>query len=141
VPSNGPNKYSSYDILRAYKDQYRIEQNFGFLKNTPIVNCVFLKKAERIEVLALVLLLSLLIWRLIEYNMRRYTKEKNKDLPGWEKRRTYKPTSFMVMSSFQYQLILKIGKCRKLARPLNNNQREYLRALGLTSKIFTVPGG
>ncbi len=141
VPSEGANKYSSYDVLRAYKDQYGIEQNFGFLKNTPVVNCVFLKKAERIEVLALVLLLSLLIWRLIEYNMRRYTKEKNRDLPGWEKRRTYKPTSFMVMSSFQYQLILKIGKYRKLARPLTNNQLEYLRALGLNSKIFTVPGG
>lgn len=141
VPSDGSNKYSAYDVLRAYKDQYGIEQNFGFLKNAPIVNCVFLKKAERIEVLALVLLLSLLIWRLIEYNMRRYTKKKHRDLPGWEKRRTSKPTSFMVMSSFQYQLILKIGKYRKLARPLTNNQREYLRALGLNSKIFTVPGG
>ncbi len=141
VPSAGADKYSSYDVLRAYKDQYGIEQNFGFLKNTPLVNCVFLKKAERIEVLALVLLLSLLIWRLIEYNMRRYTKEENRDLPGWKKRRTDKPTSFMVMSSFQYQLVLKIGKHRKLARPLNNNQREYLMALGLNSKIFTVPGG
>jgi len=37
--------------------------------------------AERIEVLALVLLISLLVWRLIEYNMRRYAKENNKDLP------------------------------------------------------------
>ena len=141
VPSSGQNKYSSYDVLRAYKDQYGIEQNFGFLKNTPIVNCVFLKKAERIEVLALVLLLSLLIWRLIEYNMRRYAKENNRDLPGWEKRRTYKPTSFMVMSSFRYLLILKIGNQRRLAKPLSRNQLEYLRALGLKATIFTAPGG
>ncbi len=141
VPSSGSKKYSSYDVLRAYKDQYGIEQNFGFLKNTPIVNCIFLKKAERIEVLALVLLLSLLIWRLIEYNMRRYAKENDRTLPGWKKRRTYKPTSFMVMSSFQYLLILKIGNHRKIARPLTNYQLEYLRALGLNSKIFTVPGG
>lgn len=141
VPANGQKGYSSYDILRTYKDQYGIEQNFGFIKNTPIVNCIFLKKAERIEVLGLVLLLSLLIWRLIEYNMRRYAKENKRDLPGWVKRRTYKPTAFMLMTSFQYLMILKIGKHRRLNRPLTQNQREYLRALGLNEQIFTKPGG
>ncbi len=141
VPVNGQKGYSSYDILRTYKDQYGIEQNFGFIKNTPIVNCIFLKKAERIEVLGLVLLLSLLIWRLIEYNMRRYAKDNKRDLPGWVKRRTYKPTAFMLMTSFQYLMILKIGKHRRLNRPLTQNQREYLRALGLNEQIFIKPGG
>ena len=141
VPISGKKGYSSYDILRTYKDQYGIEQNFGFIKNTPIVNCIFLKKAERIEVLGLVLLLSLLIWRLIEYNMRRYAKDNKKDLPGWVKRRTYKPTTFMLMTSFQYLMILKIGGHRRLNKPLTQNQREYLRALGLNAQIFTKPGG
>ena len=141
VPVNGQKGYNSYDILRTYKDQYGIEQNFGFIKNTPIVNCIFLKKAERIEVLGLVLLLSLLIWRLIEYNMRRYAKDNKRDLPGWVKRRTYKPTAFMLMTSFQYLMILKIGKHRRLNRPLTQNQREYLRALGLNEQIFIKPGG
>ena len=141
VPIDGESGYSSYDILRAYKNQYGIEQNFGFLKNTPIVNAIFLKKAERIEVLCLVLLLSLLIWRLIEYSMRRYAKENNKDLPGWEKRRTNKPTAFMMMTNFQYMLILKFGKRRQFNKPLNKIQLEYLRALGLTSQIFLKPGG
>ena len=141
VPVNNQKGYSSYDILRTYKDQYGIEQNFGFIKDTPIVNCIFLKKAERIEVLGLVLLLSLLIWRLIEYNMRRYAKDNKKDLPGWVKRRTYKPTSFMLISSFQYLMILKIGKQRRLNKPMSQNQLEYLRALGLNEQIFTKPGG
>lgn len=141
VPVNGQKGYNSYDILRTYKDQYGIEQNFGFIKNTPIVNCIFLKKAERIEVLGLVLLLSLLIWRLIEYNMRRYAKDNKRDLPGWVKRRTYKPTAFMLMTSFQYLMILKIGEHRRLNKPLTPNQREYLRALGLNEQIFTKPGG
>ncbi len=46
LPPDGSDKYSAYDVLRAYKDQYGIEQNFGFLKNTPVVNCVFLKKLK-----------------------------------------------------------------------------------------------
>ena len=141
VPVDGENGYSSYDILRAYKDQYGIEQNFGFIKNTPIVNSIFLKKAERIEVLSLILLLSLLIWRLIEYNMRRYAKENDKDLPGWKKRRTDKPTAFMLMTRFQYLMILKIGNHRKFNKPLTKIQLELLTALGLNSQIFIKPDG
>jgi len=141
VPLEGTDGYSAYEILRTYKDQYGIEQNFGFIKNTPIVNSIFLKKAERIEVLGLILLLSLLIWRLIEYSMRRYAKEQNKDLPGWKRRRTDKPTSFMLLTRFQYLLILKLGNHRQLSRPLTNIQLEYLRALGLKTHVFTKPGG
>ena len=141
VPRNGKMSYNSHNILQAYKDQYGIEQNFGFMKNTPIVNAIFLKKSERIEVLGLVLLLSLLVWRLLEYNMRRYAKENDKDLPGWKKRRTKYPTTFMLMTRFQYLMILKIGDQRRLNNPLTTVQLEYLRALGLNSKIFTHPGG
>jgi len=141
VPLDGKTGYSSYDILRAYKDQYGIEQNFGFIKNTPIVNAIFLKKAQRIEVLGLVLLLSLLVWRLIEYNMRRYAKENDTDLPGWKKRRTDRPTAFMLMTKFQYMMIIKLGDRRQLGRPITKIQSEYLKALGLNSKIFTIPGG
>jgi transposase len=139
VPMDGSDGYSSYGILQAYKDQYGIEQNFGFMKNTPIVNAIFLKKAERIEVLGLVLLLSLLVWRLLEYNMRRYANENDRDLPGWKKRRTKYPTTFMLMTRFQYLMILKIGDHRRLNNPLSKIQKEYLRALGLNAKIFVNP--
>jgi len=54
-------------LLRMYKEQYGIEKNFGFLKDPVIVNRKKKKKAERIEVLGLILLISLLIWRLIAY--------------------------------------------------------------------------
>jgi len=43
-----------------------IEKNFSFLKDDQIVNALFLKRPERIEALGLILLISLLLWRLIE---------------------------------------------------------------------------
>lgn len=75
VPADGDNGYNNRAILKAYKEQYGIEQNFGFLKDPVIVNSVFLKKPERIEVLGLVLLLSLLIWHLIERSMRQFVEK------------------------------------------------------------------
>ena len=49
-------------FLQLYKEQNGIEKNFSFLKDPVIVNSLFLKKPERIEVLGMILLISLLIW-------------------------------------------------------------------------------
>ena len=62
-------------LLRVYKEQYGIEKNFSFLKDPLIVNDIFLKKPERIEALGLVLLISLMVWNLLEFTLRQYIKE------------------------------------------------------------------
>lgn len=142
VPEKGENGYDSRAILRAYKDQYGIEQNFGFLKDPMIVNSIFLKKPQRIEVLGLVLLISLLIWRLIERSMRKFVEKGDQTLPGWKKRRTTRPTTFMLMTKFQGLMVLKIGFKRRLKKPLKPQQMEYLFALGVSPDAFTsVPSG
>ena len=51
VPTAGEMAHKAGDILRAYKEQHGIEQNYGFLKDPLIVNSLFLKKPERIEAL------------------------------------------------------------------------------------------
>jgi transposase len=59
-----------------------------------------LKKVSRIEVLGMILLISLLIWRLIERSMRNYVEENDTTITGWVNRRTKKPTSFMMTTKF-----------------------------------------
>jgi len=136
---DGEQDYSSERLLRIYKEQYGIEKNFGFLKDPVIVNSIFLKKPERIEVLGLILLISLLIWRLIERSLRLHVENTNESLPGWNGKRTSRPTSFMMTTKFTNIMVVKYGNTRKLARPLKLDQKEYLKALGLTAHIFTVP--
>ncbi len=140
VPANVDDAYDSKAILEAYKNQYGIEQNFGFLKDPAIVNGIFLKRPERIEVLGLVLLLSLLIWRLIERSMHQYIERNDTDLPGWKRRRTERPTTFMLTTKFKGVMIVKIGNERQLSRALTGQQKEYLRALNVTPAIFIKPG-
>jgi len=126
-------------LLQLYKEQNGIEKNFGFLKDPTIVNSLFLKKPERIEVLGMILLIALLIWRLIERCMRQYVEKNNTDMTGWEDRPTRKPTAFMMTTKFSTVLVVKQGRERKLARALKPVHIEYLKALGLTSKIFVDP--
>ncbi len=140
VAKDGKESYEAKDILKAYKDQYGIEQNFGFLKDPVIVNSIFLKSPQRIEVLGLVLLLSLLIWRLIERQMRRYIEIEKRDLPGWKKRRTTRPTTFMLMTNFQRIMIIKIADKRQLNKPFTDKQMEYLVSLKVDPDAFIKPG-
>lgn len=127
------------ELLKLYKSQIGIEKNFSFLKDPVIVNSIFLKKAERIEALGLVLLISLLIWRLMERSMRQYIKANACALTGWERRPTKKPTAFMMTTKFTGIIIITMGQHRQLARPLKDFQHEYLEAMGVASGIFTVP--
>ncbi|MFZ1957299.1 MAG: IS1634 family transposase [Desulfobacterales bacterium] len=127
------------ELLSLYKSQIGIERNFSFLKDPAIVNSIFLKKAERIEVLGLVLLISLLIWRLMERSMRQYVEANDCTLPGWVRRQTKKPTAFMMTTKFASIMVITVDHHRQLAKPLKLFQREYLKALGVTAEAFTVP--
>jgi transposase len=139
VPLQGDNAQTGADLLRAYKEQYGIERNFSFLKDPLIVNDIFLKKPERIEVLGSILLMSLLVWNLIEHVLRQHVSEKNVDLPGWDNKRTRRPTAFMMSTKFSGLQILRIGAICRLAMPLTDVQQFYLNALGLTEQHFLTP--
>jgi transposase len=140
VPSEFQGRqWTAADLLAQYKEQFGIEKNFGFLKDPLIVNSIFLKKNERIEVLGMVLLIALLIWRLMERTMRRHIEEKDRTIPGWDKRQTTRPTAFMMTTKFTNTLVLTVEGQRRLARPLKAEQKEFLAALEVSHDIFTVP--
>ena len=139
VPTAGEMAHRARDVLRAYKEQHGIEQNFGFLKDPLIVNSLFLKKPERIEALGLVLLLALLLWRLVERTLRVHVETMETPLAGWDKKATQKPTAFMMMTKFAAVMVIKVGSQRQLVHPLSMVQQHYLRALGVPATYFTAP--
>jgi transposase len=143
VPLEGlPNTGIPYDgkkILQAYKDQNGIEHNFSFLKDPVLVNSIFLKKPERIEALGLILVIALLLWRLIELNMRTHLEKEQTDIPGWDNKPTKRPTTFMMTTKFDNIRIIKIRHQRTLNGRLSKVQEKYLVAMGLTLSIFTQP--
>src|SRR5262245_28620654 len=139
VPTTGEMAHRAGDVLRAYKEQHGIEQNYGFLKDPLIVNSVFLKKPERIEALGLVLLLALLLWRLVERALRVHVETTGKPLTGWDKKATQKPTAFMMMTKFAGVMVLEVEGQRQLVHPLSTVQQQYLVALRVPATYFTAP--
>jgi len=75
----------------------------------------------------------------MERSMRQYLKTNDCDLPGWMRRKTKKPTAFMMTTKFNSIMVLKMGSHRQLAKALKHFQLEYLKALGVSVDAFTVP--
>jgi len=137
-----PRTWTAAQCLRAYKQQHGVESSFSFLKEPLIVNDVFLKKPGRIDALGLVLLLSLLVWSLMQRSLRKSVEEHpDRELSDLANRPTTRPTTFILVHKFLSVMILKIGGRRRLAHPLTRDQMNYLHALGLDHRIFTEPPG
>ncbi len=124
--------HSPTAVLTAYKEQQGIERNFGFLKDPLIVNDIFLKRPDRIEVLGFILLTSLLVWNLMEHVMRQYLRRTASTVPGWNRKPTQTPTSFMMTIMFKGVLVVELHGEWEFTVPLTSEQQQYVRALGLT---------
>lgn len=139
VPLQGDTAKSGQELLRAYKDQHGIERNYSFLKDPLIANDLFLKKPQRIEVLGAILLISLLVWNLIEHVLRQHVASEDEPLPGWENKPTRRPTAFMMSTKFMGLLLIRSGPVCRLAHPLTHVQRRYLHVLKLDEPHLINP--
>jgi transposase len=140
VPEEGEMAHTPSEILAAYKEQYGIERNFGFLKDPLIVNDIFLKKPERIEVLGFILLVSLLVWNLMEHVMRACLAGTDSTIPGWDNKPTRSPTSYMMTIKFMGVLVVRIRGAWYFTVPLTDELEQYIRALGLTEDLLLGRG-
>ena len=140
VPETGKDALDSKKLLKTYKGQYGVESGFAFLKDPLVVNDTFLKKPNRIDALGMVLVIALIVWRLMERALRVYVKNTKELLPGWENRKTDKPTAFMVSVSMfgVIVIMLRDGK-RLILKPPRSKQAIYLRALGLNELVYIDP--
>jgi len=139
TPAEGVDSISARELLTIYKDQLYVENNFAFLKDPVFVNALFLKSPLRIEALGLVLILALMVWRLMERTMRANLAATKSKVTGWEKRQTSRPTSLMMTTKFIGVFILVSSLGRRLPRPLEDIQLQYLKLLELTPDSLVTP--
>ncbi len=71
--------------------------------------------------------------------MRITVEQEGSKITGWNKRPTDRPTSFMMSTFFEHVLVIRTGEQRIVVHKFTDIQLGYLRLLGLSPKIFTVP--
>src|SRR6266545_1326397 len=100
LPDEPNRPLTALDVLKIYKDQWIIEQRHRDLKQTLHVRPIFLHNADRIEALIAVIGIALLIFGLIEADLRRALGE-GTPLPGiLPEHRDAVPTARAVLTAF-----------------------------------------
>jgi transposase len=91
---------SDEQILRVYQEQNStVELGLRWIKNPAAITPMWLEKPERIAALAMLTVVGLLVYGLIQRQVRLYLQEQQQHVPG-HKGPTDTPTAAIVMSLF-----------------------------------------
>jgi transposase len=96
------------DILQAYQDQNTtVEHGFRWIKNPAAIAPVWLEKPERIAALAMLTVLGLLVYTVLQRQVRLYLCTHDQQVPG-NKGETAIPTAAVVLALFASVALVQI---------------------------------
>ena len=129
-------------MLTYYKNQGAVERGFRFLKDRSFrISEVYLKKPERIEALSMDMVLTLLIYSLLEWTIRNKLKERNEFVLNQVKKPVQNPTMKWIFMDFVgvVDITVQIGdkEYRQIAN-LNENALKIIGLLGKSCKKYYV---
>lgn len=130
----------SETMLSYYKGQQAVERGFRFLKDKSFhASEFFLKKEERIEALAMIMVLCLLIYSYAEWKLRRKLKEAGQSVPNQLKKQTQKPTMRWIFQLFMRVILIIVTEGQQVIRrqiQLSETQDLVLKLLGKDCKKY-----
>jgi len=133
---------SDTDILQAYQDQATtVESGFRWIKNPAAISPVWLEKPERIAALAMLTVLGLLVYSVIQRQVRLYLLTHDQQLPG-NKGLTATPTAAVVLALFAHVALVQLLIGRQEVEQVYGIQPHHLlvcHALGLDASGYEVP--
>jgi len=121
-------------MLQYYKGQNAVERGFRFLKDKSFrVAEVYLKKEERIEALSMIMVLSLLIYSIAEWILRKRLKETGETVLNQLGKPTERPTLKWVFQTFRNinEAIVKLqGSIHREIININDEQMKVIKLFG-----------
>ncbi|MBA0089138.1 MAG: IS1634 family transposase [Acidobacteria bacterium Pan2503] len=130
------------EILEAYQEQNTtVEPGFRWIKNPAAIAPVWLEKPERIAALAMLTVVGLLVYSLIQRQVRLYLRAHDQQLPG-NKGLTATPTAAVVLALFAQVALIQLGIDDQQIEQLYGVQPHHLLlcdALGLNHSWYEAP--
>ena len=119
-------------LLGYYKGQGTVERGFRFLKDKSFrVSEVFLKKNSRIQALAMIMVLCLFIYSMVEFRLRQALERTGETVISQTKKQTQRPTLKWVFFLFrrvrEYSVVVEEKRITKIS----NLSGDLMKILGL----------
>jgi transposase len=133
---------SDTDILQAYQDQNTtVEPGFRWIKNPAAIAPVWLEKPARIAALAILTVLGLLVYSVIQRQVRLYLRTHDQQIPG-NKGLTATPTAAVVLALCTPVALVQLWIAEQEVAQFSGVQphhRLVCDALGLDASWYAVP--
>jgi transposase len=131
-------------VVRAYRGQYRIEDDWSRLKGRPLgLTPLYLQDEGRIQGLVYLLSLALRVLTLIEWVVREQLRKEGSKLQdvyaGQPGRKTARPSAELLlkaMKTISVSVVEVNGQTRALLSPLTEVQKRLLQLWGMPSDLY-----
>jgi transposase len=128
---------SPEDMLNYYKGQDNVEKGFRFLKSdTFSISKVYLKNKTRIEALAMIMVLCLMIYSVAEWKLRTKLEEVNETVPDQKGKQTKRPTMRWIFFNFQGITELRAQKRGGIESEILNMEDLHWKILGIMGEKY-----
>ena len=118
-------------FFEGYQGQQHAERGFRFLKNPEfLASSLYLKKAERIMALLMVMTVCLLVYAALEYRIRQALKDHGATFPNQKGQRVQNPTARWVFHYFVGIHLLSVSGQWPLVLNLTEEHCNLLKLLG-----------
>ena len=140
------NKQDGWDItdeemLLMYKQQYRVEHGFAWLKSGGPINPVFLNTPHRISSLCLIYCFGLMIWNVIQRTVRKELKDRQAGLPYYRGKLSDNITTRFLFELFPQVAVNKIafsdGSIQRHLSGFNEYNQLACDCLGVPKSAYT----
>lgn len=123
--------YPAERLLQEYKGQQHVERGFRFLKDPLFfTSSVFVKKPQRVEALALVMALTLLVYSLGQRKLRAQLQKLGETVLDQKHKSTSTPTLRWILQKFQAIHLVSMGDIQQVSN-LSDERNKIIRLLGL----------
>jgi hypothetical protein len=104
-----PEVCTDTELLQVYQEQHvTVEPGFRWIKNPAAISPVWLEKPERIAALAMLTVVGLLVYAVIQRQVRLYLHDHDRHVPG-NKGPTAMPTAAVVFALFTPVMLVQFG--------------------------------
>ncbi len=143
--TNAPGERLSLEqAVHEYRQEYRIERNFGRLKDAPLsIAPLFVQREDQVQGMIHLLSLALRVLTLLEGTIRRRLQQEQQTLVGLHaenrKKASSSPTAERILQAFAHVTLTHVmiaGQGHWHITPLSPLQRQILLLLGLPPDLY-----
>jgi len=140
---------NTHDLVRCYRDEYRIEHLFDYMINKTVeLLPIYIKKPNRVKAMIRLLTIALRFAMMIQYQVREQLKKNQEQIkgiyPGNKNRATPNPTTPMLLRAFRGIAIASIQVEQQYIiemTSLNATQQKILELIGdgkIYQRVFDI---